>query len=90
MAKAASSNVIINVCPTGMVATREQNPHLPVTSAEIISTVLACAELGASVFHLHARDDDGRPTWKKEAYARIISSIREKNDRRRALSRRRA
>lgn len=76
----APNKIIINVCPTGMVATKEQNPHLPVSPSEIIDTVLSCADFGASVFHLHARDEDGAPTWKKEVYAKIIEGIRAQND----------
>lgn len=73
--------VIINLCPTGMVPTKKQNPNLPVTPEEIISCTLNCAKLGASVVHLHPRDQDGRPTWEKEIFARIIAGIREKNNR---------
>ncbi len=60
-----------------MVATRAQNPNLPVTVEEIVRTSLECVNLGASVIHIHARGDDGRPTWKKGVFARIISGIRE-------------
>lgn len=72
--------IIINLCPTGMVPTKEQNPFLPVTPKEIINTALACAKLGVSIIHLHPRDEDGNPTWRKEVFAEIISGIREKND----------
>jgi len=72
--------VIINLCPTGMVPTKEQNPFLPVSPKEIINTALTCAKLGVSIIHLHPRDEDGNPTWRKEVFAEIISGIREKND----------
>lgn len=36
--------------------------------------------MGASIVHIHPRDKDGRPTWKKEIFARIIGGIREKNN----------
>lgn len=72
--------VIINLCPTGMVPTKTMNPHVPVSPEEIISTAIECARLGASIIHIHPRDEFGHPTWKKEVFAKIISGIREKND----------
>ncbi len=74
------SKVIINLCPTGMVPTKEMNSHTPITPVEIIKTALACARLGASIIHIHPRDKDGKPTWKREVFERIIYGIKEKND----------
>src|SRR3990167_2213669 len=71
--------IIINLSPTGMVPTKEQNPHLQVTPKEIIQATLNCAKLGVSVVHLHPRDEDGKPTWRKEVFAKIIAGIRNKN-----------
>jgi uncharacterized protein (DUF849 family) len=71
--------VIINLCSTGMVPTKEINSNTPITPNEIIDCALRCAELGASMIHLHARGTDGRPTWKKEVYAEIIQGIRKVN-----------
>lgn len=71
--------VIINACLTGMVPTKELNPNTPITPQEIVECALKCAELGASMVHLHARDKDGKPTWKKEVYAEIIQGIRKVN-----------
>ncbi len=73
--------VIINTCPTGMIPTKHMNTHVPVTPQEIIACALRCAELGASIIHLHARDEQGHPTWKKAVYQRIIAGIRSQNER---------
>src|SRR3990167_1948748 len=73
------SKIIINLCPTGMVPTKKQNQQIPITPDEIINSSLACAKLGASVMHIHARDEQGRPTWKKEVFAKIIAGIRAVN-----------
>jgi uncharacterized protein (DUF849 family) len=73
------NKVIINLCPTGMVGTKKDNPSLPISSQEIIQDALGCAEKGASIIHIHARDEHGRPTWKKQEFAKIIGGIREKN-----------
>ena len=73
------NKVFINSCPTGMVSEKIHNPYLPITCEEIIEEGLMLAELGVSILHLHAREDDGLPTWKKDVYRRIIYGIRERN-----------
>lgn len=67
----------INLCPTGMIPTKAMTPHVPVTPDEIITDVKNCLPYGVSMVHIHARGDDGRPTYKKDVYAQIISGIRE-------------
>jgi len=70
--------LILNVAPTGVVPTKGMNPHVPVTAAEIAEDTQRCVALGASIVHLHARDEaTGQPTHRKEAFARLIGSIRE-------------
>jgi 3-oxoadipate:acetyl-CoA acetyltransferase len=70
-------DLILNLAPTGMLPTREMSPFVPITVQEIITDCRACADLGAAILHIHARDEDGQPTYRKEVYARIISGIRD-------------
>ncbi|MHC6223004.1 beta-keto acid cleavage family enzyme [Arthrobacter sp. MMS24-S77] len=69
------SEAIINLCPTGMVPRRETVPHVPITPEEIAADVRRCADAGASMVHLHAREDDGTPTWRRERFEEIIASV---------------
>jgi len=69
-------SIIINFCPTGMVPTKNMNPYVPVSPAEIIEQVHEANEIGITIAHLHARDEEGIPTWKKETYARIFEGVR--------------
>ena len=69
---------IINFTPTGMIPTKDMTKHVPLTPKEIIKDALECAELGVNMIHLHARDENGVPTYKKELYKEIICGIREK------------
>lgn len=69
--------LIVNAAITGMVPTRDRVPHVPVTPDQIVREAVRCADAGASIVHLHARDEDGRPTWRKEVYAQFIPRIRE-------------
>jgi 3-keto-5-aminohexanoate cleavage enzyme len=72
--------LIINLAPTGMIPTKEMTPHVPLTPEEIIADVQKCGEIGLSMVHLHARDSDGLPTYKKDIFAKIISGIRTNNE----------
>lgn len=67
----------LNLALTGMVPTKSMNPHVPISVAEIVDDALRCIALGANIVHLHARDANGHPTYKKEVYARIIGGIRD-------------
>lgn len=68
--------LIINACITGMVPTKEHTPHIPVTVDEIVADAARCYDAGASMVHVHARDKDGKPTYRKDVYGEIISGIR--------------
>lgn len=68
--------LIINLAPTGLVATREQSEHLPVSPQDIVADVSHCAALGVSMAHLHARDEHGLATEDIGVYAEIIRGIR--------------
>lgn len=65
------------LAPTGMVPTRAMTPHVPLTPAEIAADVAAAASIGITSVHLHARGDDGDPTWEREVYRRIVGAVRE-------------
>lgn len=69
--------LIVNLAPTGMVPTKAMNPRVPVSVAEIVEDAKRGIAAGANMLHLHARDEDGQPTYKRDTYARIIGGIRE-------------
>jgi len=68
--------LIINFCPTGMIPTKSQTPFIPVSPAEIIEQVHAANEIGITIAHLHARDEDGQPSYKKNVYRDIFDGVR--------------
>ncbi len=68
--------LVINVCLTGMIPTRAQTPHVPLSVDEIIADAVAVHDAGARVVHLHARDADGQPTPDPALYEKIITGIR--------------
>jgi 3-keto-5-aminohexanoate cleavage enzyme len=72
--------VILSVGVSGSITTREQNPNLPVKPAEIADSALRAWEAGASIAHIHVREDDGTPTARAEVYAEVIERIRAESD----------
>jgi len=73
--------VIVTVAPTGGMASKKQNEHLPTTPEEIAADVIHCYNAGASVAALHARRaSDQEATCDPKVYARMNSLIREKCD----------
>lgn len=68
--------LIVNAALTGMIPRREQVPHVPVTAEAIVEDAVACHAAGAAIVHLHARDADEAPTWRREAYAEFVPEIR--------------
>jgi uncharacterized protein (DUF849 family) len=68
--------LIINAAITGMVPMPADNPSVPVTVGQIVTEARRCADAGASILHVHARGEDGTPTWRPEIYQAIIDGIR--------------
>ena len=79
MAKARK--VIITCAVTGSIHTPSMSPHLPVTADEITDAALGAAEAGASVLHLHARnEEDGSPDQSIDAFMRFLPRIKQNTD----------
>ena len=69
--------LIINFTPTGMIPTKSQTPHVPITEHEIVEDVLKACELGITMAHLHVRDEVTQQScYKMDRYARVIEGIR--------------
>jgi 3-keto-5-aminohexanoate cleavage enzyme len=68
--------LVITVAPVGGELTRERQPHLPLTADEIAGEVARCREAGASIVHLHVRDEDGAPSQSRDHFAPAIDAIK--------------
>ena len=69
--------LIITVALTGNVPTKQMNPNVPVTLDEIAADVRRCADAGAVLFHVHARDAQHQPTLELSAYKKNVLKIKE-------------
>ena len=67
--------LIISVAVTGGEHGRETTPHLPITPLEIAQSAYEAYEAGASIVHVHVRDDDGLPGHHLERYAFVIDYL---------------
>ena len=70
--------LIITCAISGAEVTKEYNPSVPYTVQEMVQAAYQAYLSGASIIHLHARYDDGRPTQNKDRYAEIYSAIKSK------------
>ena len=68
--------LIVVTALTGNVPTRETSPNVPLTPEEIADDVRRCANAGSSMFHVHARDSEGKPTLDPDVYMEIVRCIR--------------
>jgi uncharacterized protein (DUF849 family) len=75
-----NSKLIVTVAPTGGMASKAQNPHLPTQPAEIADSVFRSFQAGAAVAALHARRPDDQATCNADIYRDINTRIREKCD----------
>ncbi|WP_018714326.1 3-keto-5-aminohexanoate cleavage protein [Brachymonas chironomi] len=67
---------IITCAITGSLPQKADNPAVPVTPAEQIESIHAAFEAGATLVHLHVRQDDGRPSSDPERFAEVQDGIR--------------
>lgn len=72
-----SKPVIISVATTGGHQGKEANPNLPTQPEEVARDIRECEEAGASVVHLHARDEDGENTKNVGRYQELRDCIEE-------------
>lgn len=70
--------LIITAALTGAEVTRDQQPALPITPDEIAEAAYECYKAGASIVHIHARENDGTPTQSYEVYKEIKEKIEAK------------
>ena len=71
-----SDPVVVTVAITGADVFRENNPNIPYTTEEIADSTIGANAAGATVAHLHVREDDGTPSGRPELFVDAIDRIR--------------
>jgi 3-keto-5-aminohexanoate cleavage enzyme len=72
------SKLIITCALCGVGTTKEQNPNVPITPDEIAADGLECVKAGASILHIHVRDEKGINAMDKDIFVEVVGKIREK------------
>ena len=68
---------IITVAITGSVPKKIDNPTIPITVSEQIESTRKCYEAGASLVHLHVRNDDESPSSDVNKFKELLAGIKE-------------
>lgn len=55
---------------------KEHNPAVPISANEQIESTQQAFEAGASLVHIHVRNDDGSPSSDPERFARVQEGVR--------------
>jgi 3-keto-5-aminohexanoate cleavage enzyme len=72
--------LIITVAPVGAELTPDQTPHLATTPKALGEVARTCREAGASIIHVHCRNDDGTNTHDVGRFKQAYDAIREQSD----------
>ena len=72
--------LIITCAPVGAEISPEDTPHLPYTPQKLGETARAIREVGASIVHLHCRNDDGSNTHSVARFKEAYDAVRANSD----------
>ncbi|GAA3448606.1 3-keto-5-aminohexanoate cleavage protein [Dactylosporangium matsuzakiense] len=70
------TTTLITVAPTGAEIRKTDAPALPVTLDELVATARDCEAVGASVIHVHIRDDAADPTLDLGRLKDTVAALR--------------
>jgi 3-keto-5-aminohexanoate cleavage enzyme len=71
-----SDPCVIAVAITGSVPRKTDNPAVPITVAEQVESTHAAFEAGATLVHIHVRNDDESPSSDPERFGRVQEGVR--------------
>lgn len=69
--------LIISAAICGAEVRRKDNPNLPLTANELAKAALEAEKAGASIIHLHVRDEKGRPTQQIKYFKSAFDAMKE-------------
>lgn len=73
----SKDKVIVTVAPTGAIPSKKDNPNLPTQPKEIAQSVIDCWKAGASIAHIHVRDDNDLGSMQYEKFKVTVDRIRD-------------
>ena len=72
--------VILTVACTGAWPTKEITPYIPLTPREEADEIVRCWEAGASISHIHVRDDEGNASMDIDKFRETVELVRSRCD----------
>jgi uncharacterized protein (DUF849 family) len=70
------SPIVVAVAITGSVPRKKDNPAVPITPSEQIESTQEAFEAGATLVHIHVRNDDETSSSDPERFAQVQEGIR--------------
>jgi len=71
--------LVITLATTGNINTKERNPTLPCSPQEMADQMHECIKLGVSVLHIHARDENNKPTMRLDKFRETVRLVKERD-----------
>ena len=71
-----ANKVMLTVAPTGAWPSKKDTPNIPLQPKEIADEVYACWKAGASVAHIHVRDDEDKSSMDFNKFKETVELIR--------------
>lgn len=68
--------MILTLAMLGNVPTKELNPNTPITPQEVVADITACREVGISIAHIHARDENQQPTSDRAVFGETMDLLK--------------
>ena len=70
--------LILSAALTGAATNRTHCPYIPYTPKEIGEEAKRAGDAGATIVHIHAREDDGAPSWRIAVFEAIFEEVRKR------------
>ncbi|MCL4136251.1 UNVERIFIED_CONTAM: hypothetical protein GTU68_011149 [Idotea baltica] len=70
--------LILSCALTGAATNRSHCPYIPYTPFELGEEAKRAVDAGASIVHIHAREDNGMPSWRTEVFEQIHREVRDR------------
>lgn len=77
MTNSAAAPMIIAVAPNGARKQQSEYPNLPITPAQLVAEAKACYQAGATMIHVHVRDEAEKHCLDVGRYREAFAAIRE-------------
>jgi len=72
--------LIITAAITGAITEPSKTPYLPITPKQIIKSAVEAYHAGASIGHIHVRNDDGTPSLDVDKFREVAEGIQSQCD----------